>query len=51
VKALHAPDLKKRYKEQFAESVGNSPEEFAAYERAERVKWAKIIKDIGVVLD
>lgn len=51
VKALHMPDLKKRYKEQFAESVGNSPEEFAAYERAERVKWAKIIKDIGVVLD
>ena len=51
VKALQTPDLKKRYKEQFAESVGNSPEEFAAYERAERVKWAKIIKDIGVVLD
>jgi tripartite-type tricarboxylate transporter receptor subunit TctC len=51
VKALQTPDLKKRYKEQFAESVGNSPEEFAAYERAERVKWAKIIKDVGVVLD
>ena len=50
VKVLHASDLKKRYKEQFAESVGNSPEEFAAYERAERAKWAKVIKDIGVVL-
>lgn len=51
VKALHTPDVKKRYKEQFAEAVGNSPEEFAAYERAERAKWAKVIKDIGVVLD
>ena len=51
VKALHMPDVKKRYKEQFAESVGNSPEEFAAYEKAERAKWAKVIKDIGVVLD
>ena len=51
VKALHAPDLKKRYKEQFAEAVGNSPEEFAAYERAERAKWAKVIKDIGVLLE
>ena len=51
VKALHAPDLKKRYREQFAEAVGNSPGEFAAYERAERAKWAKVIKDIGVVLE
>ena len=51
VKVLHAADLKKRYKEQFAEAIGNSPEEFAAYERAERAKWAKVIKDIGVVLE
>ena len=51
VKVLHAPDLKKRYKEQYAESVGNSAEEFAAYERSERQKWAKIIKDLGRILD
>lgn len=51
VKVLHAPDIKKRYKDQFAEAVGNSPEEFAAYERAERTKWAKVIRDIGRVLD
>ena len=51
VKVLHASDLKRRYREQFAEAVGNSAEEFAAYERAERAKWAKVIKDIGVVLD
>jgi len=51
VKVLHAPDLKKRYQEQYAEAVGNSPEEFAIYEKAERGKWAKVIKNVGVVLD
>ena len=51
VRVLHAPDLKKRYKEQYAEAVGNSPDEFAIYEKAEREKWAKVIKNIGVVLD
>jgi tripartite-type tricarboxylate transporter receptor subunit TctC len=51
VKVLHAPDVKKRYKEQYAEAVGNSPEEFAIFERAEREKWEKIIKKIGRVLD
>ena len=51
VKVLHAPDVIKRYKEQYADTVGNSPEEFAKYEKAERAKWAKVIKDIGVKLD
>lgn len=50
VKVLHAPDVKKRYKDQYAEAVGNSPEEFAVYERAERAKWAKVIKSVGAVL-
>jgi tripartite-type tricarboxylate transporter receptor subunit TctC len=51
VKVLHAPDLMKRYREQYAEAVGNGPEEFASYERAEREKWARVIKNIGSVLD
>jgi tripartite-type tricarboxylate transporter receptor subunit TctC len=51
VKVLQAPELKKRYREQYADSVGNSPEEFAGYERAEREKWARVIKNIGGVLD
>ncbi|MBI2319586.1 MAG: tripartite tricarboxylate transporter substrate binding protein [Betaproteobacteria bacterium] len=50
VKVLHAPEVKKRYKDQFAEAVGNSPEEFAIYERAERQKWAKVIQKVGAVL-
>jgi tripartite-type tricarboxylate transporter receptor subunit TctC len=50
VKVLHSPEVKKRYQEQFAETVGNSPEEFAAYERAEREKWAIVIKKVGAVL-
>ncbi len=51
VRVLHSPDIKKRYKDQFAEAVGNSPEEFAIYEKTEREKWAKVIKNLGVVLD
>ena len=50
VKVLHAPEVKKRYQAQYAESVGNSPEEFAAYEKAERAKWATVIKAVGAVM-
>jgi tripartite-type tricarboxylate transporter receptor subunit TctC len=31
--------------------VGNTPEEFAAHIRAERAKWGKLIKQIGVKLE
>lgn len=51
VKVLHSPDLKKRFKEQYAETVGNSAEEFAAFEKSERTRWAKVIKDLGTQLD
>ncbi len=51
VKALQSPDVKKRFKEMDAEAGGDSPEEFAAFQKAEMAKWAKVIKDIGLQLD
>jgi tripartite-type tricarboxylate transporter receptor subunit TctC len=30
---------------------GNSPEEFAAYVRAEHAKWAKVVKAAGIKPD
>ena len=30
--------------------VGGTPEEFAAFIRAERAKWGKVIKQVGVKL-
>ncbi|HEY5608385.1 MAG TPA: tripartite tricarboxylate transporter substrate binding protein, partial [Alphaproteobacteria bacterium] len=31
-----------------ADPVGSSPEEFAAFLRAETAKWAKVVKDAGI---
>jgi tripartite-type tricarboxylate transporter receptor subunit TctC len=50
-KALHSPEVKNRCKDLYAEAIGNSLEEFARYERLERAKWTKVIKDIGLHLD
>lgn len=50
-KALHSPEVKNRCKDLYAEAIGNSLEEFARYERSERAKWTKVIKDIGLLLD
>jgi tripartite-type tricarboxylate transporter receptor subunit TctC len=46
-KSLHMPDLKSRLSAQGLDAVGNSPEQFAAYMKAEADKWAKIIKASG----
>jgi tripartite-type tricarboxylate transporter receptor subunit TctC len=34
-----------------ADPVGNRPEEFAAYIRAELAKWGKVVKDGGLQLE
>ncbi len=51
MKALDAPDVKERCKSLYAESIPNTPEEFEKYENAERAKWTKLIKDIGLKLE
>jgi tripartite-type tricarboxylate transporter receptor subunit TctC len=51
VKILHSRDVRERLSSQGAEPVGDTPEEFAAYIRAETVKWAKVVKESGARAD
>ena len=48
VRVLQQPDIRERFLSDGAEAVGSSPEEFAAFIRAETAKWAKVIKDAGL---
>ena len=47
VAILHLPDLVERLSGQGAEPVGSTPEEFAAYIRAETLKWARVVRESG----
>jgi tripartite-type tricarboxylate transporter receptor subunit TctC len=47
-KALRAGDVRERLAADGAEPVGNTPEEFAAFIRAEIGKWAKVAKAAGI---
>ncbi len=51
VAILKDPDILARFKQLSTEPVGNSPEEFAAFVRAELEKYARIIKAAGIRLD
>ena len=48
VRAVQNPDVRKRLMNDGAEPVGSSPQQFAAYIRAETDKWAKVIKAAGI---
>jgi len=48
VRALKDPEVRDRLVADGADPVGNSPEEFAAYIRSESVKWAKVVRDVGI---
>jgi tripartite-type tricarboxylate transporter receptor subunit TctC len=48
VRALKDPEVRDRLVADGADPVGSSPEEFAAYIRSESVKWAKVVKDVGI---
>ena len=49
--SIAQPALRERMLAAGLEPLGNSPDEFAAYLRAEVAKWAKVIKAAGVRLD
>jgi tripartite-type tricarboxylate transporter receptor subunit TctC len=51
VKALALPEVKKRLLENGLDAGGNTPEEFAAYIRAETAKWAAVVREANVRLD
>ena len=48
VKALAAPDVKKRLMDAGIIATSSSPEGFAGYIRAETAKWGKVIKDANI---
>ena len=51
VKALAQPDTKERLATLGAEGVGNTPDEFRAFIKAEIVKWAKVVKAAGLKVE
>ena len=48
VKVLALPDVRDKLTAMGATVVGSSPEQFAAYMRAESEKWARLIADAGI---
>jgi len=51
VRILQQPDVRETMAGVGAETVGNSPDEFAAFIRNERAKYAKVIKDANIKLE
>jgi len=50
-KAVNLPDMKERFAQQGATPAPGSPEDFAAWIRAEIAKWGKVIKASGARVD
>ena len=48
VRLLRSADIADRLAGDGADPVGSSPEEFAAFLRAETAKWAKVVKEAGI---
>jgi tripartite-type tricarboxylate transporter receptor subunit TctC len=51
LKAMKQPEWQKVLADTGSENVGESPEQFAAFIKAEAAKWAKVVKDSGATID
>ena len=51
VKTLNMPEIKERMAEQGIEPAPTTREEFAAFQKAEVVRWAKVVKDSGATVE
>jgi tripartite-type tricarboxylate transporter receptor subunit TctC len=50
-RALAAPEIRASYVASGFETVGDTPEEFAAFIRAEHARWGKLISEAGIRAD
>jgi len=51
VKAMQQPDMKELWASQSADPGGMTPAEFAAFQKAEIVKWGKVVQEAGIKID
>jgi len=51
VQVLNQPDVKEKFFTAGVETVGSSPEQFAATIKSDTARWGKVIKDAGIKLD
>jgi tripartite-type tricarboxylate transporter receptor subunit TctC len=50
-KIVQAPDVRKRLIDLGADPETNTPEQFAAYVKSEKVRWGKVVQDTGARVD
>jgi len=48
VRVMQQPDIKEKFAMLGVEAVSGTPEEFAAYMKSERTKYANLIKEAGI---
>jgi len=51
VKVLGQPEVKKKIAEQGGDVVAETPEQFAAFIKAETAKWGKVVRESGATAD
>jgi len=48
VRVMQDPDVKEKFAQLGVEAMSGTPEDFAAFMKAETSKYAKLIKDAGI---
>ncbi len=51
VAILKQPDVHQKMEDLGLETVANTPDQFAAFQKAEIAKWGKVIKEAGVKIE
>jgi tripartite-type tricarboxylate transporter receptor subunit TctC len=50
-RALALPEVQQRLATMGADAVGNTPQQFAAFIRAEIPKWARVVKEANIKVE
>ena len=48
---MKRPEWQKVLADTGSENVGETPQQFAAFTKAEATKWAKVVKESGATID